>query len=158
MNRQRPSTMAVTRGPYTNSYLPSSAWVYSPMKSATAVSPSPATVIRSGNAASTSEVLPVPGGPYRRAGMPASRRRRSAATSGRSARYRGWYVWPFGRRTGPRTDAVPPGAGEEAVEPGTRRGAADRGVAGEPPDVAAEAVLSVARYRFGRLPLCAASL
>jgi hypothetical protein len=36
-----------------NSYVPSGFWVYSPTKSPTVVSPSPATVIRSGKAAST---------------------------------------------------------------------------------------------------------
>lgn len=49
------------------------------------VSQSPATVIRSAKAASTSEVFPVPGGPYSRAGTPAARSRRSASTSGMSA-------------------------------------------------------------------------
>lgn len=50
----------------------------------------------------------------------------------------------------------PPPAAFLPVEPGMRPGDADRGVAGEPLDVAAEAVLSVARYRFGRVLLCAA--
>ena len=82
--------MALMSGPYTKVKVPSGFWVYSPTRSAAVVSPSPATVIRSGKAASISEVFPVPGGPYRRAGTPAARSLRRASTSGMSARARGW--------------------------------------------------------------------
>src|SRR2546429_348514 len=54
--------------------VPSGFWVYSPTRSAAVVSPSPATVIRSGKAASIRLVLPVPGGPYSRAGTPGAGR------------------------------------------------------------------------------------
>src|SRR6185437_15756003 len=84
-----------------NSYVPSGFWVYSPTKSPTVVSPSPATVIRPGNAASTRLVLPVPGGPYSSAGTPAARSLRSASTSGMSASALGRYTCPPGRVTGP---------------------------------------------------------
>ena len=70
--------------------VPSGSWVYSPIRSDTWVSPSPATVIRSGKAASMRLVLPVPGGPYSRAGTPAARSLCRASTSGMSARDLGW--------------------------------------------------------------------
>ena len=89
MNRHRPSRIARTSGPCTNTYRPSGVWVYSPTRSATVVSPSPGTVIRSGNAASTTEVFPVPGGPYSSAGTPAARSLRSAVTSGMPETSRG---------------------------------------------------------------------
>src|SRR5262249_49537059 len=150
MNNARPWRIAVTSGPWTNTYRPSGVWVYSPTRSATVVSPSPGTVTRSVNAASPTVVWPVPGGPSGGAGPPAARSLRSAVTSGRPEISRGWYSSPFGRVTGPVTgsSAAPatqgtasgPGAGAGGVA-GAGRGrragrAAVGGVVGGVPGVA----------------------
>src|SRR5262249_56262697 len=117
-----PWRSAVTSGPWTNTYRPSGVWVYSPTRSATVVSPSPGTVTRSVNAASTTLVLPVPGGPYSRAGTPAARSLRSAVTSGRPEISRGWYSSPFGRVTGPVTGSpAAPATQGTASRPGAGR-------------------------------------
>ena len=89
MKSTLPSCMALISGPSMNSYVPSGFWVYSPTKSPTVVSPSPAMVIRSGKAASTRLVLPVPGGPASRDGTPSVRSVRSASTSAMPASTRG---------------------------------------------------------------------
>ena len=143
MNRTRPSRIAVISGPSTQSKVPSGCWMYSPVKSPTVVSPSPATVITSGKAASTRLVLPVPGGPYSRAGTPAARSLRSASTSGMSASARaGRPARPGGSpgrarpaelaRRGPLGAAAGAGAGAGA------------GLAGRVPGVMAAAAAAVA--------------
>ena len=94
--------------------------MYSPVKSATVVSPSPATVITSGKAASTRLVLPVPGGPYSRAGMPAVAQLAQRADVG----HVGQDTWPVDLAAGARHRRGPGAArgGGGAGWRGARRG------------------------------------